>query len=149
MKLLKTLIFSLIWLSTISFWFGIEFYYDYTENTAQEDYVEIGKIIKDDGVTNQEWSLEKLLNLFDLSGQPRYDAGTSKAIYYAKMIVNMLLSFVSFIALIMLIYAFYMMFFSKEESWMTKAKQVFADTTSGGVTPSSVSSATSTISTTP
>jgi hypothetical protein len=75
-------------------------------------------------INNNESVLNRLLSLFNLSQQSRYDSGTSKAIYYTKMIVNMMLSFVSFIALIMLIYAFYMMFFSKEESGMTKAKQV-------------------------
>ncbi len=118
--ILTTTILSIIW-----FWFSYDFYYDYHDNTtAIWNETEIWWIIKTDVVQNNDSVLNRLLSLFNLSNQGRYDSGTSKAIYYAKMIVNMLLSFVSFIALIMLIYAFYMMFFSKEEFWMTKAKQV-------------------------
>lgn len=125
MKLFKTLILSIISISIIWFWFSYDFYYDYSDNTtAIWNETEIWWIIKTDVIENNDSVLNRLLSLFNLSNQSRYDSGTSKAIYYAKMIVNMLLSFVSFIALIMLIYAFYMMFFSKEESWMTKAKQV-------------------------
>jgi len=75
-------------------------------------------------INQNDSALNKLLDLFNLSQQSRYQSGTSKAIYYAKMIVNMLLSLVSLIALVMLIYAFYLMFFSRHESGMTKAKQV-------------------------
>lgn len=125
MKLFKTLILTLITTSIIWFWFGIDFYYDYNDVVINDwKETEIWYMIQSD-VVNDEWSvLNRLLSLFNLSQQSRYDSGTSKAIYYAKMIVNMMLSFVSFIALVMLIYAFYMMFFSKEESGMTKAKQV-------------------------
>jgi Flp pilus assembly pilin Flp len=40
------------------------------------------------------------------------------------MIVNLLLSFVGFVALVMVIYAFYMIFFLKDETGITKAKQI-------------------------
>jgi len=45
-----------------------------------------------------------------------------KFIDYAKAIVNMALWLVSFIALAMSIYTFYMMFFSENEAWIKKAK---------------------------
>ena len=125
MNKIKIIILSTITSMIIWFWFWYDFYYDYDDNsTAIWNETEIWWIIKTDVIENNDSILNRLLSLFNLSNQSRYDSGTSKAIYYAKMIVNMLLSFVSFIALIMLIYAFYMMFFSKEESWMTKAKQV-------------------------
>jgi len=125
MKLLRKLIFTFIITSLIWFWFCINFYYDYNDtSTPIWEETEVGIIIQSDVINNNESVLNRLLSLFNLSQQSRYDSGTSKAIYYTKMIVNMMLSFVSFIALIMLIYAFYMMFFSKEESGMTKAKQV-------------------------
>ncbi len=126
MNLIKKLILTsmlTIWL--ISFWFSIDFYYDYDETTtAIWEETEIWHIIQTDVIENSDSSLNKLLELFHLSQQEWYDSGTSKAVYYIKMIVNMLLSFVSLIALVMLIYAFYMMFFSKHESGMTKAKQM-------------------------
>ena len=46
-----------------------------------------------------------------------------KFIDYAKAIMNMVLGLISFIALIMTIYTFYMMFFSDSETWIKKAKE--------------------------
>ena len=121
----KFILMSIVTIWITSFWFTIDFYYEYNESTtAIWDETEIGNIIQTDVVNNDDSVLNKLLDLFQLSDQSRYDAWTSKAVYYAKMIVNMLLSLVSLIALIMLIVAFYMMFFSKHESGMTKAKQM-------------------------
>ncbi len=102
------------------------FYYDYNLSNVSNpaDETEIGWLIKQDVIQQNDSVLNKLLGVFKLSNQWRYGTGTSKAIYYAKMIVNLLLSFVSLISLIMLIYGFYMMFFSREESWVTKAKQI-------------------------
>ena len=126
MNLIKKIILTsilAIWIT--SFWFTIDFPYEYNESTtAAWDETEIWNIIQTDVVYNDDSALNKLLDLFQLSDQWRYDSWTSKAIYYAKMIINMLLSLVSLIALVMLIAAFYMMFFSKQESGMTKAKQM-------------------------
>lgn len=126
MNLIKRLILiSLLTIWIISFWFSIDFYYDYNETSTdiwQE--AEIWNIIQTDTINNNNSALNQLLELFHLSQQDRYNSWNSKAIYYIKMIVNMLLSFVSLIALIMLIYAFYLMLFSKHESGMTKAKQM-------------------------
>jgi len=127
MTLLKKIILiSLTTISIISFWFSQDFYYDYDSNSTTPNNTEIWSIIQTDVINDQESSLNKLLELFQLSNKDRYQNGwwTSKAIYYAKMIVNLLLSFVSLIALVMLIYAFYLMFFSTQESGMTKAKQM-------------------------
>ena len=130
MNLIKKLILtSIITIWITSFWFTIDFYYEY--NWAPDDVetqTDIWEIINNDVIESDDSSLNKLLDLFKLSEQDRYGDSEwweiSKAIYYAKMIVNMLLSLVSLLALIMLIYAFYMMFFSKHESGMTKAKQM-------------------------
>jgi len=126
MNLIRKLILTSI-LGSFIIWFGfsIDFYYDYNESsTAIWDEAEIWNIIQTDVVNNSDSALNKLLELFHLSQQDWYDSWTSKAIYYAKMIVNMLLSLVSLIALIMLIFAFYQMFFARHESGMTKAKQM-------------------------
>ena len=45
-----------------------------------------------------------------------------KFIDYARAIINMALWLVSFIALAMSIYTFYMMFFTENEAWIKKAK---------------------------
>lgn len=125
MKLLKYIF--LIWIVSniiISLWFSEDFYYDYNNTSTEQWDTEIWWIIKSDNIEKQDSLINRLLDLFNLSSQDRYNSGTSKWIYYAKMIINMALSFVSLIALIMLIYWFYMMFFSREESGIARAKQI-------------------------
>ena len=61
----------------------------------------------------------RLLEVFWLDSSTDNDL---KFIDYAKSIVNMALGLVSFIALIMSIYTFYMMFFTENEAWAKKAK---------------------------
>ncbi len=121
----KIILISLVMIWITSFWFSEDFYYDYDQtSTAIWDETEIGNIIQTDVINNTDSSLNRLLDLFNLSQQDWYGSWTSKAIYYAKMIINMLLSFVSLIALVMVIFAFYLMFFSTHESGITKAKQM-------------------------
>ena len=61
----------------------------------------------------------KLLWVFWLDNDTWKD---HKFIDYARAIINMALWLVSFIALIMCIYTFYMMFFTENEAWIKKAK---------------------------
>jgi len=129
MNIIKKIIFTTILTIWIAIWFqsiwsAQNFYYNYDEASSVWNETDIWKIIKTDTINQNDSALNKLLKLFKLSETDRYNSGTSKAIYYAKMIINLLLSLVSLIALIMLIYAFYLMFFSKQESGMTKAKQI-------------------------
>lgn len=70
--------------------------------TTDTDY---GKLIKDDAVTPDESLLNRLMSVFNLD-QPDYH-GPQKAFYYIKKILNYALSFVSLIALCLLIYSFY------------------------------------------
>jgi len=51
-----------------------------------------------------------------------YQGKMPKAIIYAKSIINLLLSLLSFVALIILIYTFYLMFFSEDGKWFDKVK---------------------------
>ena len=68
--------------------------------------------------------LNKLLNVF-MPNNSMYDDGSWPSIlFYLKTIVNLLLSFVSLIALILIIYAFYMIFFKKDEAGTTMARQI-------------------------
>jgi len=131
MGIIKKIIFTTILTIWIAIWFqsiwsAQNFYYNYDEASSVWNETDIWKIIKTDTVNQNDSALNKLLKLFKLSEADRYWTTweNSKAIYYAKMIINLLLSLVSIIALIMLIYAFYLMFFSKQESGMTKAKQI-------------------------
>ena len=61
----------------------------------------------------------RLLEVFWLDNERGRD---HKFIDYARAIINMALWLISFIALIMSIYTFYMMFFSEDEAWIKKAK---------------------------
>jgi hypothetical protein len=79
-------------------------------------------VIKPD--TNTSTSiLKRLTDFFRLSGTT-YDTGTSVATNYVKRILNILLGFVSFLSLVMIIFAFYLIFFSKGDEAVTKAKKI-------------------------
>lgn len=79
-------------------------------------------LIKPD--TNNSTSLlSRLSDFFRISGTS-YDTGTSKATNYVKRILNILLGLVSFLSLVMIIFAFYLIFFSKGEEAVGKAKKI-------------------------
>lgn len=123
MKKLKILILTIIWsVWILNFWYCIDFPYE--NEVLHNEETEIWITMKEEIKKNENNVLNKLLKVFWLSTQDRYDSWTSKAVYYTKMIVNLVLWFASFIALIMLIYWFYMMFFSREDSGLTRAKQI-------------------------
>lgn len=62
--------------------------------------------------------LEKLLDIFDINY-----AGDDKALSYIQIAANYVLSFVAFIALIVMIYGFYMMFFRDQDKGVAEAKK--------------------------
>ncbi len=79
-------------------------------------------IIKTD--TQQSQSiLQRLTNYFRLSGTSYY-TWTSPATNYVKWILNMLLGLVSFLSLVMVVFAFYLIFFSKWDDAVGKAKKI-------------------------
>jgi len=91
--------------------------------TSEENMTNLATdVIKTD--TNESTSiLQRLTDFFRLSGTS-YDTGTSKATNYVKRILNILLGFVSFLSLVMIIFAFYLIFFSKGEEGAAKAKKI-------------------------
>lgn len=69
--------------------------------------------------TNQQQStLEALLDLFDINY-----AGDGKALKYVQVVINYVISFAAFVALIVIIYGFYMMFFRDQDKWFGSAKK--------------------------
>jgi|GEM_PF-2996867 len=77
---------------------------------------DIGQIAKQ---TNQQNSiLERMLNVFDINY-----AGDGKALSYVQVVINYVLSFLAFIALIVIIYGFYMMFFREQDKGFGEAKK--------------------------
>ena len=71
--------------------------------------------------------LKRLTDFFRLSGtsyNPTGGTSTSIATNYVKWILNILLGLVSFLSLVMVIFAFYLIFFSKGEEAVGKAKKI-------------------------
>lgn len=92
----------------------------FTDGVVTTDIAQ--KIIKSD--TNAPTSiLKRLTDFFRLSGTS-YNTGTSVATNYVKRILNILLGLVSFLSLVMIVFAFYLIFFSKGEEGVTKAKKI-------------------------
>jgi len=135
-KIIKTLFYVLGWVFAV--WTLIpaismgqqfsdsEFPYDIqgqTYDSSETPTTNIaGDLIKGD-TQNKTSILKRLTDFFRLSGTS-YDTGTSKATNYVKRILNILLWLVSFLSLVMIIFAFYLIFFSKGEEAVGKAKKI-------------------------
>lgn len=68
--------------------------------------------------------LLKTLSRFFRVTDTAYDDSETPATNYIKWLLNMLLGLVSFLALVMVMFAFYLIFFSKWEEALTKAKKI-------------------------
>jgi len=112
------------WFSDSESWFPYDIQWQaYVPGTDQPTNIATD-LIKPD--TQQSTSiLKRLTDFFRLSGTS-YDNpnSTSKATDYVKWILNILLGLVSFLSLVMIIYAFYLIFFSKDEEAVGKAKKI-------------------------
>lgn len=124
---MKKVLFTIIWfLCTISI-SGIpafvnwqnEFPYE-TNSSSVGDSEKLGSQVAEQ-VLQDEGLLNKFLEIFGFN-TPEYD-GPSKALIYIKWIINLLLGLTSFIALIMVIYSFYLLFFSEDTKGMDKVKK--------------------------
>lgn len=138
MNLIKKLIlFSIITITTfICAWFCSEF----TTSTTSITYfpfsgtdvpggltgidVDFTPMITDSMQEDTDGIVRKLLNLFMPNSTIYGSEDSPSFLFYLKTIVNLLLSFVSLIALILILYAFYMIFFKKDEAGITTAKQI-------------------------
>lgn len=107
------------------------FPYDINATPANADTTNLSTIVKQEwvgtpGSTNTNPTIiKRLTDFFRLSGTS-YNSGnfTSTATDYVKRILNILLGLVSFLSLVMIIFAFYLIFFSKGEEGVTKAKKI-------------------------
>jgi len=86
-----------------------------------DEKLNIGQTLKNDSLAPENSILRQIRNYFSL-----WDYGNEKApaIAYIRMIINRLLGLVSFVALIIVIYAFYQIFGGKWEEWVAKAKKM-------------------------
>ena len=83
---------------------------------------DIGSVLEDDVADSSNSVLNKLKEAFGL-GDPQY-SGEAPASVYVSVVINYFLAIVSFIALAVVIYGFYMMFFSDQEEGFSKAKKI-------------------------
>ena len=85
----------------------------------------LSDVVKTDTVNPSTSIIKRLTDFFRLSGTS-YNTGTntSTATDYVKRILNILLWLVSFLSLVMIIFAFYLIFFSKGEDGVAKAKKI-------------------------
>ena len=95
------------------------FYYEGGE-IGNEVNTEYGKLVKEDAVSPESSLLNRLLAVFSLD-QPDYH-GPQKAFYYARKLINYALSFVSLVALGLLIYSFYGMLVGDGDKQFSKVK---------------------------
>lgn len=90
-----------------------------------DETTNLANTVKQDTVNPTTSILKRLTDFFRLSWTS-YDkpGSTSKATDYVKWILNILLGLVSFLSLVMIIFAFYLIFFSKGEDGVGKARKI-------------------------
>ena len=93
-----------------------------TQLQGDNEPTNLQNVIKQDTLTPKDSILNQMRNFFRLS-KTKYDTNTP-AIDYIKWILNILLGLVSFISLVLIIFAFYLIFFGKEEENVGKAKKI-------------------------
>lgn len=77
-----------------------------------------------DFATDSEGIFVRLMKLFGVYSFTNDGENPQSAVAYIQYIINMLLGLAAFIALIILLYGFYLMFFSKQQEWFEKAKKI-------------------------
>ena len=113
-----------LWQLDFKIWDNSDFYYNQTSDT--ESTTNLAQVIKSDSIVNnnkQQTLLYKIRQYFRLTWNDTYDQD-KPATWYITMIMNMALWLTSFISLILIIFAFYLMFFQKQEEWFAKAKKI-------------------------
>lgn len=116
-------ILSLCFIVNFTYTQAQNFYYDYNPWDITQDKTDIAKMITKDAVKWQQTIIYKLREAFKLTGWI-YEKSDKKALDYIKMIINMALWLVAFISLGLIVFAFYLMFFSEQEDGLTRAKKI-------------------------
>lgn len=93
----------------------------FTNNPQGEAATEIGKLTKKYAIDENQWAVQRIIDLFFDSD---LNTPEQKATYYIKGVVNLFLSIIGFVALIYVIYGFYKMFASEGEDGWSEAKKI-------------------------
>jgi hypothetical protein len=100
--------------------------FPYTNNQVINDLnttptENVGDMFGQGTIGSDETILSGLIGIFGFGG-PEYE-GVPKALIYVRVITNMLLGLTSFIALAILIYSFYQMFFTEDSKGIEQVKK--------------------------
>jgi len=103
-----------------------EFFFEEGRDLANQDSeINFGEIIQD----NESQATSLTRRLADLFGVGAFLDEDAAGFAYLRALINLALSFASFIALGFLIYGFYFMFFSDDEKGFERAKKILKSTT--------------------
>jgi len=98
-------------------------FYDASQPIQNEDNLNVAGNLTTNELTPDDSTFAKIRDFFGMSSYAAVGQ-TAPALVYLKNIVNIVLSLVSLISLIMIIVAFYLIFFSKQEEAVGKAKKM-------------------------
>ena len=141
LSLIRTLaLLGIVWTSTLAFAYAqADFPYDNidTSNPTIDVAQEINNDVIDDSENQGESLITKLTNIFGLERDEirEVDTGDNGRTFdrrwtnYISFVINVALALMAFIALVVLIYGFFTMFFAKKEEWLAKAKKILINTT--------------------
>ena len=94
--------------------------FPYTDNDyTSAATTDVGHVLKN---ANQWGSvLENFLTLFDINYADPNHRG--KAIVFIQVVINYILALLGSVAIVVIVYSFFMMFFSKADEWFAKARK--------------------------
>jgi len=106
----------------------VDFPYDIPSQTqvlTDNNPVDIGQVINEDAILPSDSIMDRLTTYFRISGTSYNPDNTgSPLLQYVRWIINIVLGLISLIALVLIIFAFYLIFFAKEEDGIKKAKKI-------------------------
>ncbi len=120
-SIMKKILLAVLCIVTINCIQAQDFFYNVWQDSINQSTEDIGTVIGED-TTNSESLMVKLLEIFGLD---TFITGSDTgATNYITYIINIVLGLWAFIALAMIIYGFYLMFFSDQDEWFAKAKAI-------------------------
>jgi hypothetical protein len=105
-----------------------DFPYDIPSDTqvlTDDNPTDISQVVNNDAIAPTNSILDRLTKFFRVSGTSYNPDNTgSPALNYVKRILNIVLGLVGLIALVLIIFAFYLIFFAKADDAVKKAKKI-------------------------
>jgi len=93
------------------------------KNKWGDNATDVGQVLKDEAIEKKDGVVQKIMKAFGIDYIEKSDGQT--ATFYVKEVLNRLLAILWLVALLMLLFGFYKMFFSKDhEEGFTAAKKI-------------------------